>query len=105
MQISRFAILSALIALVASACASPAPTTAQRAAAAPPGSESGRTLIAVLRLEPRSLGLRSVAGGAFEGYGPAVRLFNADLALVDDHANPIPYLAEALPQLNTDTWR
>ena len=33
------------------------------------------------------------------------RIFNADLALIDDEGNPRPYLAESLPRLNTDTWR
>jgi peptide/nickel transport system substrate-binding protein len=33
------------------------------------------------------------------------RLFNATLALVDGAGAAHPYLAEALPQLNTDAWR
>lgn len=33
------------------------------------------------------------------------RLFNAELAIENDRGVPGPYLAEALPQLNTDTWR
>jgi len=33
-----------------------------------------------------------------------VRMFNAFVDLVDDQNRPQPYLAEALPQLNTDTW-
>ncbi len=33
------------------------------------------------------------------------RAFNADLVLLDDREAPHPYLAEALPQLNTDSWR
>ncbi len=33
------------------------------------------------------------------------RLFNAQLAIIDSQGKPRPYLAEALPQLNTDTWR
>lgn len=32
-------------------------------------------------------------------------LFNAGLAQVDNNGLPHPYLAETLPQLNTDTWR
>jgi peptide/nickel transport system substrate-binding protein len=32
-------------------------------------------------------------------------MFNADLALLDDKGNPQPYLAETLPQLNTDSWK
>jgi ABC-type transport system substrate-binding protein len=33
------------------------------------------------------------------------RLFNAALSMIDDKGAPIPYLAESLPQLNTDAWR
>ncbi len=33
------------------------------------------------------------------------RLFNADLALIDGQGIARPYLAESLPELNTDTWR
>ncbi len=33
------------------------------------------------------------------------RLFNAELAQIDGGGNPQPYLAEALPQLNTDAWQ
>jgi peptide/nickel transport system substrate-binding protein len=33
------------------------------------------------------------------------RLFNAELAILDEKGLPQPYLAEAIPQLNTDTWR
>src|SRR5437867_912496 len=32
------------------------------------------------------------------------RLFNAFLDLYDDQARPLPYLAESLPALNTDSW-
>lgn len=37
--------------------------------------------------------------------GTAVRLFNAGFALEDDRGAAQPYLADALPQLDTDTWR
>src|SRR5688500_9094128 len=33
------------------------------------------------------------------------RLFNAQLAILDGRGEPRAYLAETLPQLNTDTWR
>src|SRR5688572_4007970 len=33
------------------------------------------------------------------------RLFNASLALMDSSGEIRPYLAETLPQLNTDSWR
>src|SRR5206468_5522775 len=33
------------------------------------------------------------------------RLFNAALSVIDDKGLAQPYLAESLPQLNTDAWR
>ncbi|HEY3117350.1 MAG TPA: ABC transporter substrate-binding protein, partial [Chloroflexota bacterium] len=33
------------------------------------------------------------------------RIVNADLAMLDDQSNPYPYLAEALPQLNSGSWK
>src|ERR1051326_398673 len=33
------------------------------------------------------------------------RLFNAALALMDGDESPRPYLAESLPELNTESWR
>src|SRR5581483_7502640 len=50
----------------------------------------------------------SIAGVAPTGGGFtssfAVRPWNAILDIVDDRGVPHPYLAEALPQLNTDSW-
>src|SRR5581483_4055228 len=33
------------------------------------------------------------------------RMFNASMALLDDTATPLPYLAESLPKLDTDDWK
>lgn len=37
--------------------------------------------------------------------GHTRRLFNATLDFLDERETPVAYLAEAIPQLNTDTWR
>jgi peptide/nickel transport system substrate-binding protein len=62
-----------------------------------------RTLAAALRLEPKSIALRP----PYEEVTNVDhrRLFNADIANVDDRAVPHAYLVEALPALNTDAWR
>src|SRR4030095_12826746 len=41
-------------------------------------------------------------GGASDFYQ---RMFNAFLELYDDQGRALPYLAEALPALNTDSWQ
>src|SRR5690349_8234708 len=82
------------------ACTSAAPT------ARPPSGEANttaqptarqRTVAVALRLEPKSIALRppyeEVANVDHR------RIFNADIANVDDHTVPQPYLVEALPTL------
>ena len=71
------------------------------------GSQAGqpsRTLRAVIRAEPGT-----VAGTIFLATGittaTARRVFNAGLALEDGENQMRPYLAERLPELNTDSWR
>jgi ABC-type transport system substrate-binding protein len=58
----------------------------------------------VARSEVPSLGSKALAGLGLTS-GTALRLFNAGLALPDDRGVAGPYLAEALPQLNTASWR
>ncbi len=67
-------------------------------AEAPPS----RTMTMVVRYEVTDLAPK-IPGSS----SPVVtkRLFNASLAMVDAQGTARPYLAEALPQLNTDSWR
>jgi len=60
-------------------------------------------MVAALRLEPKSISLRP----PYEEVSNVDhrRLFNADIANIDDQAVPQPYLVEALPRLNTDDWK
>jgi peptide/nickel transport system substrate-binding protein len=92
-----------LVAVWLVACAGPP-------AASSPGSQTSaapaaRTLIAAIRVEPKTIAARGLGQNTGVALYLTKKLFNADLALLDDQANPQPYLAEALPQLNTDTWR
>src|SRR5947199_10653182 len=61
-----------------------------------------RTLVVAHRYEPAVLAPKALGSN-----GPltTTRLFNAALAEFDHKGLPRPYLAEALPQLNTDTWQ
>src|SRR6476660_6201894 len=62
-----------------------------------------RTLVMIARGEPPSLAAKPlVSAGAV---GNIVPLFNATLDYVDENGTAHPYLAEALPELNTDSWR
>lgn len=100
-------LLTALVGLTAliAGCALPAAPSGG-GPALPNASQPPRTLSAVVRTEPNSVAARPIGqiGGGVATY-LTKRMFNADLALLNDQAVPIPYLAETLPQLNTDGWR
>ena len=107
MKCSRCAALLALISLSVSACTPSRPASLQPGAAGPQAyaPDAGRTLVAAIRSEPDSLALRPILSGLFASFEFVRALFNADLSRLDDRGTPQPYLAEALPQLNSDTWR
>jgi len=66
--------------------------------------QPARTLVAAVLLEPKTLGAR-IIGQSGASLGISRRMFNADLALLDDQSNPHPYLDETLPQLNSADWK
>ncbi len=81
-----------------------APAQDGRQAAGPSSSQSpqSRTLVVAHRYEPANLAPKVLqSNGTFN----TARLFNAALSLIDDTGMPRPYLAEALPELRTATWR
>ncbi|HEY3118934.1 MAG TPA: ABC transporter substrate-binding protein [Chloroflexota bacterium] len=67
---------------------------------APPGE---RVLTASIAIEPTYIAAQAPLppGGASDFYQ---RMFNAFLDLYDDQGRPLPYLAEALPVLNSTSW-
>jgi peptide/nickel transport system substrate-binding protein len=81
--------------------------------AAPAGSDAPatrrevqRTLVVAGGRSPESLATKPLreAGGAGNPR-TALRAFNAALVIHDERELPRPYLAEALPQLNSESWR
>jgi peptide/nickel transport system substrate-binding protein len=66
-----------------------------------PGGET-RTLRMAERTPPQDLAPKIPTAGMADR---TKRLFNAFLAVKDDGGTPHPYLAEILPQLNTENWR
>jgi peptide/nickel transport system substrate-binding protein len=55
-----------------------------------------------VRYELTSLSVKALSAGRSN---VQKRLFNASLSLMDDRGGIRPYLAETLPQLNTDSWK
>ncbi len=95
------------IALATSACSGVAGPRSAAGGDAPEGRAGGQQpqmLVTAVRPEPVSLASKPLrATGSAADY--TVRLFNAELALLDARDTARPYLAAALPQLNTDSWR
>lgn len=94
--------LGTAVALLAAGCA-PAPRAATQPEAVrdePAQRDPARTLVIAVRVEPASVAGRALREQSVALYTPK-RLFNADLAIFDARGLPQPYLAEALPQLNS----
>ncbi|MPZ12863.1 MAG: hypothetical protein GEU73_00280 [Chloroflexi bacterium] len=64
----------------------------------------GGTLNMLIRAEPNTLAAKALVAGGISIQN-ATRSFNATLDIEDTREQPRPYLAEVLPQLNTDSWR
>lgn len=98
-------ILGVLAIMAVAGCAPATPGTAERSAPSEPSASAAadRTLVMLARGEPPSFAMRAFqsAGGNSNSY----MVFNATLDEVDEGGTPHPVLAEALPRLNTDTWR
>ncbi len=94
------------IALLAASCAPSAPARGTTASGeqAPPAAVPNRTLTIAARNEPSSLAGKPLLQ-ANVGLYTAKNLFNASLAVQDDRGLPVPRLAEAIPRLNTESWR
>lgn len=106
MRVSR----ASMLALLAAAMAACAPAAPEGRSAGPMGStdraaqqgEQSATLIMIIRDEPGALTPKLRVGITL---ADAKRLFNAGLTISDERQQPHPDLAEALPRLNTDSWR
>src|SRR5207249_8984855 len=96
---ARSAFALALLAALSTACAGPQGQTTTNAEA--PARQS-RTLTMAVKYEVPDLAPKLPASS---GPNTTRRLFNSFLSLIDDTGKPRPYLAESLPELNTETWR
>src|SRR5436853_7901155 len=92
-----------LLAMVLLSCTQGAAPTGQPRGESRPAGEPARqrTVTFALRLEPKGVALRPPSEETANV--DHRRLFNADIANIDDQTVPRPYLVEALPDLNTDS--
>ncbi len=108
MRLVRPILLFVTLATIA-ACAPASQPTSPSGGQRPPGSgqpgaASSRTLIIAGRAELPSLSPNPLQTLGFTT-GSSIKIFNAGLTLSDGRNPPRPYLAESIPQLNTDSWR
>src|SRR5436190_7235373 len=93
-----------VFAVVLLAACAPAPSRGTSSGeAAPAAPAEPKTLNVGLEREPSTLALRPLRETFAATYFPN-RTFNADFAFLDDQGAPQPYMIEALPQLNSDSW-
>lgn len=101
-RISNFLSAHLCLAAIASACASPTGTPIDAGA---DSASLSRSLVILERGEPGSLSLKPLVGASGEAQGRIEEVFNATMELKNERGATLPYLAEALPQLHTETWR
>lgn len=99
---SRYVVFAAVAASMLTACAPAAGRPDAGGVASDQQPRQPRTLVFITRQEPDDM---SMGGTAGTHDGTAIRLFHGNLVMLDDRQAPFPYLAAALPQLNTDSWR
>jgi peptide/nickel transport system substrate-binding protein len=101
---TRATALSLLTGVLLLASCAPATSQAPGAPAERPAPVN-QTLVIIDRGEPPSLATRSLVSSAGVGLGGSQVIFNATLVQEDEMLELRPYLAEAVPRLNTDSWR
>jgi peptide/nickel transport system substrate-binding protein len=98
----RLITITVLLSALAACAPSPPPTTSGAEPPKPP--VINRTVVVVARVEPNTLALKALAGNFF-GAGLITHPFNAALEVYDARGVAIPQLAEALPTLQSESWR
>jgi peptide/nickel transport system substrate-binding protein len=62
-------------------------------------------MVMVAQVEPTTISSKVLQTTGGLAIGATQRLFNATLTTSNGRGLPIPYLVDALPELNTDTWK
>lgn len=94
-----------VLAVISAACAPAVGGRDVGVAGQPEGRpDASRTLVVAIRGEPASVAAKAIVTTGITSTITR-RFFNASLGIADERDLPRPYLAEALPQLDTDTWR
>ncbi len=104
LRVRRLWLQGLLLAAIGVACGGPRAATQGNALSSDStAASSTRVLNMVVRTEGNTAAAKGLQTIGVRG--APVTMFNAGLALVDVQGVPHPYLVEALPQVNTDSWR
>lgn len=95
-----FAVLSTVLA----SCAPAAAPSAGSRTDQPEVRATSRTITVAIRTEPPSVATRPLQTAGIGLYLPS-RMFNANMAFLDNNGKVQPYLAVELPRLNTESWQ
>lgn len=96
-----FALIAALTAGACGPTARGGPGPAERSESQP---ALRRTLLVVNRVEPADLAAKAFRAAAIT-LGATKRFFNAGLVILDDQSVSHRYLADRVPELNTESWK
>src|SRR5689334_16778700 len=96
--------LAALSIVIFVGCWSPAASPSAPGAQPSTMAARTRTLTMAIRVEPDSIAAKGPRQVGVSLHATK-RLFNAELDIQNEVGDPVPYLADAVPQLNTDAWR
>lgn len=97
--------LLALASTLVAACGpASSPGTPGSRSAEPQATTQARTLAVAIRVEPPTVATRPLQTAGIGLYLPS-RMFNAYIGQLDRDGRSQPYVVEALPQLNSDSWR
>ncbi len=97
-------LLALALGLMTTGCARPGPAGEGQRGSQAPDARLQRTLVTAVRVEPVSLASRPLQDSG-QTVRFTTRFFNAELDLVDARDVARPYLAGALPELNSESWR
>ncbi len=103
-RVASSVVLGVLVLVACAPASRPQATAGGAVQGAATAGQQPRTLTAAIRVEPAYVAGKGLQQAGLT-LGATTRLFNAGLAIIDDRGAAQPYLAESLPQLNTESWQ
>lgn len=99
--------VSVVVAMTLAACTPAAPSQRPGSESAAPRAapDQNRVLAVMTHVEPNALSEHVVVEATGSTPSETMKLFSAGLTTRDERGTPRPYIIQALPELNSDSWR